>query len=178
MLSNNKLLITFILVLSWVFNQDISSSKQSESICPPTNGEGTVSPDVLIYSITFVVNGVEQLLHDGDTLQATLGDTIEVSDVIICAESFSGDGGDACVDFVPVDIKTGEEIISEHAGTHMVELTSGYISIKGPSYAWIFTENWGQISAVLNHWPRQNTEDDECANKLCEHDDWAIIDLR
>jgi hypothetical protein len=146
-------------------------------VCPPASGQGTVSPAITIYSITFAVNGVEQELRDGDTLDARVGDEIEVREVVICTGSFSGSGGEACVDFAPTD-QSGQEIMSEHAGTHMVPVTSGFISIPGPSQTWTRAESWGQISAVLNHWTREDTEDIECANRRCEHDDWATIVLR
>ena len=146
-------------------------------VCPPANGQGTISPDITIHSITFVVNGVEQVLRNGDTLDARVGDQLEVREVVICAGSFSGNGGEACVDFAPID-QSGQEIMSEHAGTHIVQVTSGFISIPGPSHIWTLAESWGQITAVLNHWAQGGTEDIECANGRCEHDDWAIITLR
>ncbi len=146
-------------------------------VCLPARGEGTISPAVSIYSITFIVNGVEQVVRDGDTLEAMVGDEMEVREVIICVGSFSGNGGEACVDFAPVD-QSGQEIISEHAGTHMVQVNTGFISISGPSNMWNLTESWGQISAVLNHWTQEETENVDCANRRCEHDDWAIIELR
>jgi len=146
-------------------------------VCPLASGQGTISPDISIYSITFVVNGIEQVLRNGDTLDASVGDGIEIREVVICAGSFSGNGGEACVDFAPID-QSGQEIRSEHAGTHLVQVTSGFISIPGPSHTWTRAESWGQISAVLNHWTGEDTEDIECANRRCEHDDWAAVILR
>ena len=105
-------------------------------------------------------------------------DTVIKQREYICVGLFSGDGGDICADFVPVDLSQEKEIFSEHAGTHMVEIKPGYITINGPNHTWTYKENWGQISAVLNHWPQQKTQDNSCANNLCEHDDWAIIHLR
>jgi hypothetical protein len=61
--------------------------------CPPARGEGTISPAISIYSITFVVNGLEQVVGDGDTLQASPGDEIEVKEIIICSEDFLGNSG-------------------------------------------------------------------------------------
>jgi hypothetical protein len=154
-----------------------SERNDSTPVCPPTEGEGTISPAVSIYSITFVVNGVEQVVSDGDTLEAVVGDEIAIREAIICAGSFSGSGGKACVDFAPVD-QSGREIVSEHAGTHMVPVVTGFTTIPGPNHTWILAENWVRISAVLNHWPPEDTEDVDCANKRCEHDDWTIIMLR
>ena len=146
-------------------------------ICPPANGQGTVPPAVTIYAITFVVNGVEQVLRNDDTLDAEIGDRIEVREVVVCAGSFSGNGGEVCVDFAPTD-QSERAIMSEHAGTHMVRVRSGFNSIPGPTHTWTRAENWRQVSAVLNHWTREDTKDIECANGRCEHDDRATIKLR
>ena len=70
----------------------------STPACPPADGEGTIPPAVSIYSIAFVVNGVEQVVRDGDVLQALPGDEIQVREVTICAGSFSGNGGEAQVE--------------------------------------------------------------------------------
>lgn len=152
-------------------------SIDSTPVCPPAEGKGTISPAISIYSITFVVNGAEQVVYDGDTLEAMVGDEIEIREAVICAGSFSGSGGEACVDLAPVD-QSGQEIMSEHAGTHMVPVITGFTTIPGPSHTWTRAESWARISAVLNHWTREETEDVECANRRCEHDDWAIIELR
>lgn len=154
-----------------------SERTDSTRVCPPAEGKGTISPAVSIYSITFVVNGAEQLVYDGDTLQAIVGDEIEIKEAVICAGSFSGSGGEACVDLAPVD-RSGQEIMSEHAGTHMVPVITGFTVIPGPSHKWTLDESWVRISAVLNHWTPEETEDIDCANRRCEHDDWAIIELR
>ena len=145
-------------------------------VCPPARGEGTVSPAVSIYSITFVVNGLEQEVRAGDTLQALPGDELEVKEIAICTGAFSGNSGEVCVDFAPVD-QSGEEIMSEHEGTHMVRMIAGFITISGPSHTWTIGENWQQIAAVLNHWPPEDTEDLSCGNRRCEHDDRIIIEF-
>lgn len=154
-----------------------SGTVDSTPVCPPAGGEGTVSPAVSIYSITFVVNGVEQVVRDGDTLQALPGEEMEVREVTICTGPFSGNGGEACVDVAPVD-QSGHEIMSGHGGTHMARVTAGFVSIPGPSKTWTIDEGWKQISAVLNHWPPQDTGDLECGNGRCEHDDWAVVGFR
>lgn len=155
----------------------VSERTDSTPVCPPADGEGTISPAVSIYSITFVVNGAEQLVYDADTLEAIVGDEIEIREVVICAGSFSGSGGEVCVDVAPVD-RSGQEVMSEHAGTHMVPAITGITTIPGPSHTWTLAESWVRMSAVLNHWTPEETEDVNCANRLCEHDDWAIIELR
>jgi len=145
--------------------------------CPPATGEGTISPAVSIYSIVFVVNGVEQVVRDGDVLQALPGEQVQVREVTICAGSFSGNGGEACVDFAPVD-QSGQEIVSEHGGTHTVWVTPGFISISGPDQGWIIGENWRHISVVLNHWPPDGTEDLGCGGGRCERDDRTVVGFR
>ena len=92
--------------------------------CPPARGEGTISPAISIYSIVFVVNGVEQVARDGDMLHASPGEEVQVREVTICVGSYSGNGGEACVDFVPVT-HSGQEIVSEHGGTHTVRVAPG-----------------------------------------------------
>jgi hypothetical protein len=136
-----------------------------------------VAPDVAIHSITFVVNGLERVVDDGDMLQASPGDEVQVREVTVCAGSFSGNGGEACVDFVPVS-QSGQELGSEHAGTHMVRVTTGFTTISGPSHVWIVGENWREVVAVLNHWPPEGTEDLNCGGGRCEHDDRVEVGLR
>lgn len=158
---------------------EILASEKTDStpVCPPAEGQGTISPAVSIYSITFVVNGAEQVIYDGDTLESIIGDEIEIKEAVICVGSFSGNGGEACVDLAPVG-QSGQVIMSEHAGTHMVPVNTGFTVIPGPNHTWTLNESWVRISAVLNHWTREETEDIDCANRRCEHDDWAIIELR
>jgi hypothetical protein len=142
--------------------------------CPPARGEGTISPDISIYSIVFVVNGLEQVVSDGDMLQAQPGELVQVREVTICVGSFSGNGGEACVDFAPV-AQSGQEIVSEHIGTHTVRVKPGFMSISGPDNRWTIGENWKHISVVLNHWPPEGTEDLGCGSGRCERDDRIII---
>ena len=146
-------------------------------VCPPARGEGTIPPAVSIYSITFIVNGLDQVVRAGDTLQASPGDKMEVKQITVCAGAFSGNGGEICVDFAPVD-QNGQEIISEHGGTHMVPVTSGLMTLSGPTHTWTIGGNWRQISAELNHWPPEDTEDLDCGNRRCEHDDRIVVGLR
>ncbi|MGD2158317.1 MAG: hypothetical protein PVG32_15675, partial [Anaerolineales bacterium] len=89
--------------------------------CPPARGEGTISPAVSIYSITFIVNGVEHVVGDDDPLRAHPGDEVRIKGAVICAGNFSGNGGDACVDFAPVT-QDGKDTLSDHIGTHPVSL--------------------------------------------------------
>lgn len=144
--------------------------------CPPAGGNGTIPPAVSIASITFVVDGVEHSVQAGDGLQALPGDRLEVRDITICADEFSGTGGEVCVDFAPVDAG-GQELLSMHAGTHMIKIFAGFMTITGPNHTWTVGENWRSISVVVNHWPPVDTEDLECGQGRCEHDDRIIIEL-
>ncbi len=152
-------------------------ASRSSPACEPSDGEGTVSPDVSITSIVFVVDGVEQVVRDGDILQTTPGVEVSMKQATICADSFSGDGGEACVDLVPIDA-SGREILAEHAGTHLVQVTAGSIDISGPEHSWIIGETWSGFSAALNHWPPEGTADTSCAVGRCEHDDRMSIRLQ
>jgi hypothetical protein len=154
-----------------------SASVDSTPACPPPDGRGTVAPAVSVYSIVFVVNGVEQVVRDGDMLQGRPGDELRIKEVAICVGPFSGNGGEACVDFAPVT-QSGREIVSEHRGTHIVRVTPGFTSIPGPDHGWTIGEGWTQISAVLNHWRLKATEDSDCAGGRCERDDRVVIGLR
>ena len=149
----------------------------SPPVCPPARGEGTVSPAVSLYSIVFVVNGVEQEARGGDRLQAGPGDVVQVREATICAQSFSSNPGEACVDFAPVT-QSGQEIASEHIGTHMMRVIPGFFSIPGPNEKWTIDQDWGYISAVVNHWPPDDTDDPSCGSRRCEHDDRIDIELK
>ncbi len=154
-----------------------SGTTGSTPVCPAASGAGTVSPAVSIYSTTFMVNGVEQVVRRGDRLQAMPGDEVWVKEATICTLPFSGNGGEACVDFVPVD-RSGEEIVSKHSGSHVVQVTAGFVSIPGPGDTWTIDESWDHIAAVVNHWPPEDTEDPGCADRQCEHDDRIVVELR
>lgn len=153
------------------------ATDDSALICPQAIGEGTISPAVSIYSITFMVNGIEVVMRDDDTLQARPGDEVQIKGVVICAGDFSGNGGEACVDFAP-GTQEREDLLSEHIGTHPVRLTPGFISVAGPDQGWTIGENWEYIRVVVNHWPPEATEDLGCANGRCERDDRIIIEFR
>lgn len=144
--------------------------------CPSPRGGGTVSPAISIDSIVFAVSGVEQVVREGDMLQAQPGEQVHVKEVTICAGFFSGDGGEACVDFAPV-AQDGQEIASEHRGTHTLRVMPGLMNLSGPDQGWSIGENWRAISAVLNHWPPEGTDDLRCGNGRCEPDDRIIVTL-
>ncbi len=145
--------------------------------CPSARGDGTVPPVVSITSITFVVNGLEQIVRGEDMLQASPGDEVRVREVTICAWSFSGDGGEACVDFAPVT-KTGQEIESDHRGTHTVRVIPGFMTISVSDLGWTIEDSWSHFSVLLNHWPAEGTEDMECGDGLCERDDRIIVKIQ
>jgi hypothetical protein len=136
-----------------------------------------MSPAISIYSINFLVSGLEQVVRGDNPLDALPGDSVQVVEVTICVDSFSGDGGDACVDLVPVD-SGGQELVSEHTGTHTVRVAAGFTRISGPTGTWTIGETWTGIAAVLNHWPPEDTEDLGCGGGRCERDDRLVVALR
>jgi hypothetical protein len=145
--------------------------------CPPAVGEGTVAPAIAIRSVTLLVNDIRLTLSEGDTLPAPPGSQVQVVEVALCVGPFSGDAGDACADFAPTG-ESGEKITPEHAGTHLVPLTSGIITLPGPDHAWIIEDDWTALAAVVNHWPGVKTQDLGCGEANCERDDWLILPLR
>ncbi len=158
-------------------SRDASQPSLEMSACPPAEARGTVPPAIAICSITYIVDGAEQIVRDGDILRASSSDEVRIDKVAISVGSFSGDGGEACVDFVPLG-RNGEEIASERRGTHMQRVNPGRTSVLGPDGTWTIGENWRSISAVLNHWPVDRTEDLDCAGGLCERDDRVTVFLQ
>ena len=149
----------------------------SSPACLPANAGGTVPPAIAICSITFVARGdLEQVVRDGDTLRASPGDEVRIVEIAICAGPFSGNGGEACVDFVPID-HDGREIATERKGTHARKVVAGCTSVPRPEGMWIVGENWHSISVVLNHWLPDRIKDTTCAGGLCERDDRVTISL-
>lgn len=142
--------------------------------CRPPDGSGTVSPNLSITSITFMVNGVEQVIAPGGAVAASPGDRVRLAGATLCSEPYSGDPGAACVDVAPLD-EDGEEVQAEHLGTHMVPVSPGSIHLRGPAGGWTVEEGWTGFSVVLNHWPPVNTRDQACAASGCERDDQVMI---
>jgi hypothetical protein len=86
---------------------------------------------VSIYSVTFMVNGREQVLRDGEILEAMPGDEVLVAEAEICTRPGDRGGGDVCVDIAPLD-GDGEEIRSQAGGSHMQPAPSGFMTVPGP----------------------------------------------
>jgi hypothetical protein len=147
------------------------------SACSPAPGEGTVAPAITVHSITFLVDDAELTLSDGDVLPAPPGSEVRVVEVKICVEAFAANGGEACVDFAPTR-ESGEEVSAVHAGTHLVPLSPGLITVPGPDHSWSIDESWVGIAAIVNHWPGVETEDHECAEGQCERDHQLVLPLR
>jgi hypothetical protein len=146
------------------------------SACSPANGTGTTPPHVALFSITFLVNGLEQIVRPGDSLSASSGDVVLIPKVAACADPFVGGGGDVCVELAPLD--SNRQALAGHGlGTHMMPITSGVIAIPGPRDRWIVGEDWRQISVVVNHWPLGGSSDPNCGEGRCEHDDQVLIPL-
>ncbi len=147
-------------------------------ICPPANAEGTVSPAVAIYSITFVVNGEEQVVNDTNPLQASPVNQLLVKEVTICpVEPFGGNGGNVYIEFDPVD-QNGIVIGPEVKGTQAVGVTSDFTIIPGPVYTWTI-DNWRHLSVNSVHYPPGGgTQDPNCEGGICEVDDRVIVGIQ
>jgi len=145
--------------------------------CPPARGVGTVSPAVTIYSFTLLVNGQEQVVQGDEVLTVAAGDQVQVTEVTICTNPFSGEGGAACVDFSPLD-QTGQEIQAERQGTHTVPVNPGLFVFLNLNYTWTIDPDWSGFSAVLNHWTLEKTQDQACSSGRCERDDRIILEFR
>jgi len=145
--------------------------------CPPARGEGTISPTVTIYSITLLVDGQEYIVQADDVLPLKPGAVVQVTEVTICANTFSGSGGAACVEFTPLD-QSGQEILAEQQGTHTVPVNPGLFVFSNIHYSWIIDPDWNGFSAVVNHWTLEKSQDLACANGRCEQDDRVFIEFR
>jgi hypothetical protein len=145
--------------------------------CPTADAEGTVSPAVAIYSITFVVNGVEQTVDDTNPLRASVGDQVQVKEVGICpVEPFGGSGGSVYVEFDPVD-QNGQVIAPEVKGTRAVGVTPGFTNVPGAKVLWTIGD-WRHISVVTVHYPPGGgTQNPNCEGGACEVDDRVIVPI-
>lgn len=148
------------------------------SPCPPADAEGTIPPAVAIDSITFVVNGKEQVMNDANPLTATSGDQVQIKEVTICpAAPFEGGGGNVYVEFDPVG-QDGQVMVSEVKGTGAVQVTPGLTTITGPDYTWTI-DNWRHISVVTVHYPPGGgTQNTNCEGGACEIDDRIIVGIQ
>jgi hypothetical protein len=154
-----------------------TTTHEPTSSCLSTMGEGTVDPAIAIHSITILANDAELVLLDGDALPVGPGTQVRVLEVTICVGPFSTSGGEVCVDFAPTD-PSGEEIATDPAGTHLVQVTPGLITLPGPDRTWIIDDAWAGMTAVVNHWPGVKTRDRGCADRACEHDDRLLLPFR
>jgi hypothetical protein len=148
------------------------------SSCPSADAEGTIPPAVAISSVTFEVNGVEQVVTDTTGLTASVGDQLRVSRVAICpTEPFEGSSGIVYVEFDPVD-KSGQVIPSAVTGTIAVSVEPDLTTILGPPGTWTIDNEWRQISVATVHYPPGGgTQNVDCENSGCEIDDRLIISV-
>ena len=153
-----------------------ASTSPSPPDCPAADGVGSTAPTIAVYSITFLVNGSEQTVDDGEVLRAGPGDRVLVSSVTICASSVGSGAGQACVDVAPRDAN-GDAIRSQAWGSHLRDVSEGFTTIAGPSRAWTVDEARRGFIAVVNHWPEGPTADSGCADRQCERDDYLIVPL-
>jgi len=159
------------------------TSLMIDVLCPTiADAAGTVPPSVAIASITFVVNGVEQVVDDWGLLQASPGDRVEAKEVTICVDRFEGSGGRVYVEFNPVD-DSGQVITSEVTGTIAVAVAPGLTTISGPDHTWTIGGDWRHFSVVVVHYPDSfwKTASPECEENtpyICEVDDYTIVPIR
>jgi hypothetical protein len=145
--------------------------------CPTADAEGTVPPAIAIYAITFVVDGVEQVVDDVNPLQALPGAQVQVKEVTICSEPFEGDGGNVYVEFDPVN-HNGQVTASEVMSTRAVRVIPGFINVSGPSVSWTISD-WRHVSVVTVHYPSGgSTHNLSCERGTCEVDDRVIVPLQ
>jgi len=145
------------------------------STCPVADGVGSVRPAMSVYSVTFVINGREQVVRDGGTLEAVFGDEVLVAEVEICANEVGGGRGEVCVDIAPLD-RNGEEIRSQAGGTHLQPVPADFATVPGPPTVWTIGEGWQGFTVVVNHWVG-GASDLGCAEGRCERDDYMRIPL-
>lgn len=143
--------------------------------CPAADGVGSVHPAISVYSVTFVINGLEQIVRDGGTLEAVSGDEVLVAEVGICANEVGGRRGEVCVDIAPLD-RNGEEIRSQAGGTHLQPAPADFATVPGPPTVWTIGEGWRGFTVVVNHWV-EGGSDAGCAEGRCERDDYMRIPL-
>lgn len=153
-----------------------ASTSPSPPDCPAADGVGSTAPAIAVYSITFLVNGSEQTVGDGEVLRAGPGDQVLVSSVTVCAPSAGSEAGQACVDIAPRDA-SGDAIRSQAWGSHLLSVTEGFTTFVGPSRVWTVDEARRGFIAVVNHWPEGPTADSGCADRQCERDDYMIVPL-
>ena len=153
----------------------VTSTTAATPACPPADVVGSVPPAVSIYSITFLVNGREQVVHDGRTLEAVAGDEVLIAEVEICANEAGGGRGEVCVDVAPLS-RDGEEARSQAGGTHLQPAPTAFATVSGPPAAWILSEGWRGFTVVLNHWV-SGASDFGCAEGRCERDDYMRVPL-
>jgi len=149
--------------------------------CSPADAEGIIAPAIAIESVTFLVNGVDRVIRDGDSLRASTGDQVQVKQAVVCVHPFNGAGGFVHVELVPVafDQNKGrnEEIPSEYIATAARVVAAGTITLPGSDRGWTLG-NWHHITAVVVHYPPGGTQDSTCGPNECERDDRMIVLLQ
>jgi hypothetical protein len=127
-----------------------------------------------IFSMVFAVDGEEIKVVPGETLPVDPGDEVRLVEVSLCVGRFSSTPGEVCVDLAPVTVEN-EVLSSLHAGTHMRGIVADLVTLSGPDMSWTIQENWVGFEFVVNHWPEVLTEDLDCGDGKCEHDDFLTL---
>jgi hypothetical protein len=138
--------------------------------CPPAGAGGTIAPAIALYSVTFAVNGVKQIVDDSNSsLQMYKNARVTVKEVTICVAPFEGPGGTFYVEFQPYN--TEDQLIDLVRGSSLWDAESGLKSIAGPDYAWVIGDDWQKISVLSTHFPPGGTQNPYCQERACEFDD-------
>lgn len=144
--------------------------------CPPAGAGGTIAPAIALYSVTFVVNGVDQIVDDSDnSLQVSKNNQVTVKEVTICVAPFEGSGGTFYVEFQPYNIE--DQLIDDRVVLPHQDTASGFISIPGLDYTWAIGDDWQKISVLSIHFPPGGTQNPDCAKGTCEVDDRLVVEV-
>jgi len=139
-------------------------------VCPPAGAGGTIAPAIALYSVTFVVNGVDQIVDDSNnSLRVYKNAQMTVKEVTICVAPFEGPGGMFYVEFQPYN--TEDQLIDPVRGSPLLDAESGFTSIPGPDCTWVISDDWQKISILSTHFPPGGTQNPYCQERACEFDD-------
>ena len=121
--------------------------------CPQAAG-GRIAPDIALYSVTFIVNGIEQFVDNvNNSLRVPESDqmTVVVKEVMVCTTPFEGGGGTFYVEFRPYNAEGPLWNLVE--GSPLSDAASRLVSVPGPAYTWAIDNDWQEISILSVHYP-------------------------
>jgi len=142
--------------------------------CPPAGPGGTKAPDITLHSITFVVDGVDQIIDDTHhALQLSKNSKMTIKEAVICVPPFENAGGRFSVEFEPYD--PNHRLIDPQSSSPQ-DTVSGFTTIPGPNHTWTIAD-WQKISVLSYHFPPGGTQNANCQNSTCEIDDRLKVNL-